>query len=108
MRLRICAARPRARGRQRLIVGPSSTYTVFTTRSSPIRLWFASALATAERRSLSISRAAARSLNASIVRASGTVRPRMCSTTSRALRGVIRTHFAAARTSFTSGVLMCA
>ena len=38
IRFRIWAARPRARGRQRLIVGPSSTYAVFTIRSSPIRL----------------------------------------------------------------------
>src|SRR6266540_2088745 len=41
------------------------------------------------------------------VRASGTVRPRMCSTTSRAFRGVIRTQFALARTSWGRGVLIC-
>src|ERR671923_62078 len=94
------AARPRARGRQRLNIGPSSTYAAETTRSSPRRSWFASALATADLNSFSTSRAAARGVNASTVRASGTLRPRMCSTTRRALRGEIRTHFAAA---FTSG-----
>src|SRR5439155_13263503 len=107
VRFRMRAARPRARARQRLSTGPSSTKAAFTTRSSPIRLWFASAFATAERSSFSTSRAAARSVNASTVRASGTVRPRMCSTTSRALRGEIRTHFAAARTSCRSTALIC-
>jgi hypothetical protein len=47
------------------------------TRSSPNIPWFASAFATAERSTLSISIAAARSENASTVRASGTLRPRM-------------------------------
>ena len=92
--------RPRARGRQRLIVGPSSTYAAVMTRSSPESPWFASAFATAERSTFSTSRATARSEKARTVRASGTVRPRMCSTTSRALRGETRTNFASARTSF--------
>src|SRR3954471_21268407 len=61
--------------------------------------WFASALATAERSTFSTSRAAARWVKASTVRASGTLRPRMWSATSRALRGDIRTHLATARTS---------
>ncbi len=58
--LRIRAARPRARARQRFSTGPSSTKAAETMRSSPSRLWFASALATAERSTFSISRAAAR------------------------------------------------
>src|SRR5207237_9174524 len=47
----------------------------------------------------STSRAAARGVKASTVRASGTLRPRMCSVTRRALRADVRTHFASARTS---------
>jgi hypothetical protein len=100
----IRAARPRARARQRFMTGPSSTYAADTIRSSPARLWFASALATAELSTFSISRAAARWVNASTVRASGTERPRMCSTTSRALRGDMRTHLATALTSCRSTV----
>ena len=57
---------------------------------------FASAFATAERSTFSISIAAARGVNARIVRASGTVRPRMWSSTIRALRADMRTHFACA------------
>ena len=59
----------------------------------------ASGEGTAERRTFSTSRAAARGVKARIVRASGTLRPRMCSATSRAFRGDTRTHFATARTS---------
>jgi hypothetical protein len=69
--------------------------------------WFASAFATAERSTFSTSRAAARCVNASTVRASGTLRPRMCSVTTRAFRADRRTHFASARTSLrVSGVAM--
>ena len=35
VRLRILVARPSARGRKRLIVGPSSAWTAFTYKSSP-------------------------------------------------------------------------
>ena len=48
--------------------------------------------------------AAARVLKARIVRASGTVRPRMWSSTSRAFRADVRTHFACARTPHRSSV----
>ena len=48
--------------------------------------------------------AAARGVNASTVRASGTVRPRMLSSTSRALRADMRTHLACARLERTSTV----
>src|SRR6059058_3447547 len=102
------ATRPRARARQRLIVGPSSIYAAETTRSSPdqFRFGFDSAFATAERSTFSISRAAARWVNASTVRASGTLRPRMCCATSLALRGDMRTHLATARTSCVSTALI--
>src|SRR6476646_6128551 len=45
-----------------------------------------------------MSRAAARGVNASTARASGTLRPRTCSATTRALRADVRTHLAWART----------
>src|SRR5215212_8404343 len=104
VRLWMRATRPRARARQRLIVGPSSMYAAETTRSSPLQFRFGcvSAFATAERRTFSISRAAARCVNASTVRASGTLRPRMCSVTTRALRADTRTQRASARTSVRS------
>ena len=103
VRFLIRATRPRARARQRFSVGPSSTTAAWTTRSSPTRPWFASAFATAEASTFSISRAAARCVNASTARASGTLRPRMCSATTRPLRADIRTHFAWARTVCVSG-----
>ena len=65
--------------------------------SSPSRPWADSAFATAERSTFSMSTAAAREVNARIVRASGTLRPRMWSSTSRALRAERRTYFASAR-----------
>src|SRR5439155_251548 len=60
--------------------------------------------AAAQRSTFSTSRAAARGVNARTVRASGTGRPRMCSATSRALRGDIRTQRATALTSCRSAV----
>src|SRR4029079_2859531 len=98
VRFLIRFTRPRARARQRLSVGPSSAYASSTTSSSPSRPCADSALATAEASTRSISRAAARGVNASTVRASGTVRPRIRSSTSRALRADMRTHRACART----------
>src|SRR3972149_4867733 len=50
-----------------------------------------------------MSRAAARCVNASTVRASGTLRPRTCSRTTRALRAEMPTYFAWARTVLLSG-----
>jgi hypothetical protein len=99
VRLRMRATRPRARGRQRFIVGPSSAYAAATKSSSPTRPWLASAFATAERSTFSMSFATARWVNASTVLASGTLRPRRCSVTSRALRADERTHLARARTT---------
>ena len=60
MRLRILVARPIARGRNRLIVGPSSAWTALTYRSSPTSSWLCSAFATADSSSLLQSRATAR------------------------------------------------
>jgi hypothetical protein len=50
-----------------------------------------SAFATAEESTFSTSRAASRVMNARIVRASGTVRPRIWSATIIAFRGAVRT-----------------
>ena len=88
VRLRMRATRPRARGapalQRRALVGVRGCRRRARRRSRP---WFASAFATAERSTFSMSRATARCVKASTVRASGTLRPRMCSSTSRALRG---------------------
>ena len=56
MRLRIRVARPMARGRKRLSVGPSSACTAAMRRSSPTSSWLCSALATADSSSLLQSR----------------------------------------------------
>src|SRR5947209_14226216 len=92
-----------ARGRNRLIVGPSSAWTVLTYRSSPTSSWLFSALAIADSSSLLQSRATARGVWARIARASITVLPRMWSQTSRALRAEERTYFAWARTTGAAG-----
>src|SRR5581483_11945131 len=70
------------------------------THSSPSqrRFGFDSAFAIALRSTFSTSRATARGENARMVRASGTVRPRSWSTTSRALRAETCTYFATACT----------
>src|SRR5919201_183823 len=63
------------------MIGPSSTYAAEITSRAPTIPGVASAFATAERSTFSTSRAAARGVNARIVRASGTLRPRMsCAT----------------------------
>ena len=59
MRLRIRVARPMARGRKRLSVGPSSACTAAIRSSSPTSSWLCSALATADSSSLSHGLAAA-------------------------------------------------
>src|SRR5207245_1490040 len=69
VRLWIRATRPRARARQRFIVGPSSAYAAETTMSSgfrPARSTRDSAFATAEFSTFSTSRAIARCENARI------------------------------------------
>ena len=70
MRLRMRVARPMARGRKRLSVGPSSAYTAAMRRSSPTSSWLCSALATADSSSLRQSFATARGVKARIARAS--------------------------------------
>ena len=78
MRLWIGVARPIARGRKRLIVGPSSAYASRTTRSSSSSSWLFSALATADSSNLLQSRATSRGVNARIARASPTDLPGRC------------------------------
>src|SRR5439155_26221437 len=104
VRFLVRATRPRPRARQRFKVGPSSTTAARTKSASPSSPWFASAFATAEASTFSTSRAAARDVKASTARASGTLRPRMCSATTRALRADVRTHLAWARTVWVSTV----
>src|SRR6185503_6199590 len=98
VRLRMRVARPMARGRKRLSVGPSSAVTAKTRRSSPMSSWLCSALAIADSSSLLQSRATARGVCARIARASCTDLPRMWSHTRRALRAEVRTYLACART----------
>src|SRR6185503_17852183 len=102
VRLRMRVARPMARGRNRLSVGPSSAVTANTNRSSPISSWLCSALAIADSSTLLQSRATARGVCARIARASCTDLPRMWSHTRRALRAEVRTYLAWARTSTVS------
>ena len=60
MRFRTLVARPIARGRKRLSVGPSSTHVLVTTSSSPGRSRLCSAFATADYSTLATGVAAAR------------------------------------------------
>src|SRR6267142_1646383 len=84
-------ARPMARGCTRLSEGPPSATAWTTRRSSRLRTWWlCSALATAERSTFSMSRAAARGVNSSVASASPTALPRIWSRTSRALRADTR------------------
>ena len=91
VRLRIRFTRPRARGRQRLSVGPSSATAVRTNRSSTSWPLLFSALAIADASTLPASRAAALVWKARMVVASAADLPRMCSSTRRALRADVRT-----------------
>ena len=91
VRLLMRVARPWARGRQRFIVGPTSTCATDTTRSWVSRPSVVSALATALRRTLCTVSAAACGANSRIERACSTGTPRTRSTTRRAFIGVIRT-----------------
>src|SRR5262249_45901797 len=89
-RCRIQNARPIARGWIRLSEGPPSI-TGFTRRSSRLRTWWlCSALATADRSTFSICRAATCGEYCRIASASATDLPRTRSATSRALRGDTR------------------
>src|SRR3954469_2445016 len=99
VRLRMRVARPIARGRNRLSVGPSSATTEWIRSSSPTSSWLFSALEIADSSSLLQAFAAPRDVRARIARAWGTSLPRMWSQTSRALRAEVRTYLAWARTS---------
>lgn len=79
-------ARPMARGDTRFIEGPPSAIALTTRRSSRFRTWWlCSAFAMADRRTFSISRAAAFGASWSVASDSPTDLPRMWSRTSRAL-----------------------
>src|SRR5699024_2301406 len=104
VRLTTCAARPCARGRNRLRVGPSSTSAWAIPRSSSSNRSEASsalnrAFATAEPMTLEIVFAAACGANSTCVSASLAPFPRMVSTTRRAFMGVTRTYRACALAS---------
>src|ERR1700704_5792077 len=98
MGLWIGKARPWARSRQRLIVGPSSATASATTRSSADRLWLFSALAVALLRTLAMSLAACWGMNRSNAAASSTGLPLMSAVTRRALRVEPRRYLAVAET----------
>src|SRR3972149_4848202 len=86
-----------ARGWIRFIIGPPSTMARATRRESRSRSWWlCSALATAERRTFSTSRAAARWVYWRMERASSTRLPRTRLATSRALVGETRMNRATA------------
>src|SRR5947207_3670609 len=88
-------ARPWARGRHRLSVGPSSTQIRDSTRFFGMA-FFCSAFATAEFRTLTSVWFDPSGENARIRRASSTWRPRIRSTLRRSLRGEIRRYLAVA------------
>src|SRR5215813_5268089 len=85
-------ARPIARGCTRLSDGPPSAVARTTRRASRSRTWWlCSALATAERSTFSMRRAAMRGVYCSVASASPTDLPRICASTSPALREDTRT-----------------
>src|SRR5258706_12330910 len=94
MGLWIGNARPWARGRQRLIVGPSFAWASATIRSSADRLWLFSALAVALFSTASTSWAACWGMNLSRAAASSTGRPLIAATARLALRGEPRRYLA--------------
>src|SRR6185503_3942937 len=99
-------ARPWARGRQRLIVGPLSARASRTSSSSTAMFRLFSAFAAALLSTPATSFAACWGMNRSRAVASSTERPRIASTTRRALRVDPRTYLAVAET-FIAGSLRC-
>src|SRR6185312_5247208 len=91
-------ARPWARGRNRLIVGPSSARASTTTRSSADMLWLFSALAVALLSTAATSRAACWGMNRRYAAASSTGLPVMALVTSPILRVDPRWYLAVAET----------
>src|SRR3954454_20027023 len=106
MGLWIGNARPWARGRQRLIVGPSLAWASATIRSSADRLWLFSALAVALFRTASTSWAACCGMNRSRSAASSTDRPLIAATTRLALRVEPRRYLAVAETRTVGRLLL--
>src|SRR4051812_48086570 len=92
VRLRMRNARPCARGRKRLSVGPSSTYASCTTSAAGSRSWLFSALATALSSTFPTCTLASCGANLSTACASAAGRPRIRSTTRRAFCGETRTY----------------
>src|SRR3954452_2112267 len=90
--------RPWARGRQRLIVGPSLACASATIRSSADRLWLFSALAVALFRTRATSPAAFCGMNRRSAVASSTGLPLIAWVTSRVLRVEARRYLAVADT----------
>src|SRR5437763_2780106 len=97
-------ARPRARGRQRLSVGPSSAKQAETYSSSAATgcSWWCSPLAMADPSTLPTTVAASRSLSRRVSTARSASRPRMRSRTSRTLYGDTRRYRARARNEVVS------
>src|SRR3954452_9115848 len=91
-------ARPWARGRMRLIVGPSSAVAWTTTRSSRARSWLFSAFAAALWSTLATSRAAPWGMKRSIALACSSGSPTIARVTRRVLRVEWRRYFAVAET----------
>src|SRR4051812_19244979 len=98
--------RPWARGRQRLIAGPSLAWASATIRSSADRLWLFSAFAVALLRTASTSWAACCGMNFSRAAASSTGRPLIAATTRLALRVEPRRYLAVAETRTVGRLLL--
>ena len=96
VRLRMRVARPRARGRKRRSVGPSSAKQARTNSSSASCSSLCTALATALASTLRMSWATSRVVNCRISSARRTSRPRIRSRTSRALEAEPRRYLAVA------------
>src|SRR5688572_24527316 len=97
VRWRMKNARPIARGCTRLSDGPPSATASTILSVSRFRTWWlCSALATADRSTLEINRAAARGVYSRIASASPTDLPRICSSTRPAFRDETRMYFAVA------------
>src|SRR5829696_8422050 len=106
MGLWIGNARPWARGRQRLIVGPSLAWASATIKSSADRLWLFSALAVALFSTRSTSTAACCGMNFRRAAASSTGRPLIAATTRLAFRVEPRRYLAVADTRTVGPLLL--
>src|SRR6478736_2165306 len=100
-------ARPCARGRKRLMVGPSSAIAATTTRSSADRSWLFSALAVALLSTLATSFAAPWGMKRRMAAASSTRLPTIACVTRRVLRVERRMYLAVADTRIDGPLLEC-